>query len=190
MVLRPCTIFVTVDCCLCVFLCLQNRAIVPGLFESYYPRGLSVLDDDSYLMTFHPVGDNAGRPSLIVRMEKKKNGKIMRIYQLYEEDGTTPFTGTVKDVTVSGRDTVTPNLPYFVWTCDDTYDPYVGLAAAARCAAPRAHSPVAGATVSSTLAWPVPETTVWSASSTGTSSSRSAVASLLPSPCTGRTRSR
>ena len=101
----------------------MNRATLPGLYESFYPRGIEVLDEHSYLLTFQPVGANAGEPSLVVRMEKKKNGGVMRIYQLYEEDGVTPFSGTVKDVAVSGRDNVFPNLPYFVWTGDDTRNP-------------------------------------------------------------------
>lgn len=103
----------------------MNRAVVPGLFEAYIPGGVAALDDTSYLITMEPVNANAGKPSLIVRMEKVKNGPVLRIFELFEADGTTPFTGTVRDVTVSGRTTVIPNLPYFVWTCDDRQDAYV-----------------------------------------------------------------
>jgi len=96
----------------------MNRAIIPGLFESYIPHGISVLDGSSYLISMQPVGNNYGKPSILVRMRKEKEGEVMRIFQLYEEDGS-PFTGSVRDVTVTGRTTITPPLPFYVWTCDD-----------------------------------------------------------------------
>lgn len=61
-----------------------------------------------------PVGANLGKPSLLVRMESKKNGPVMRIFQLFESDGT-PFTGTVQDVVADSNN---------VWTCDDTRSKY------------------------------------------------------------------
>ena len=93
--------------------------MLPGLYEAFSPGGISALDDISYLISMMPVAGSEGDPSIIVRMEMKKNGSVMRLFQLYEVDGT-PFNGTVRDVTVTGRDNVWPPMPKYVWTCDDT----------------------------------------------------------------------
>ena len=61
---------------------MQQRAVIPGLYEEYIPQGVSFLDDDSYLLSMHPVGANLGEPSIIVRMQRRNNGGIMRIFQL------------------------------------------------------------------------------------------------------------
>ena len=113
---------VCVCVCVCVQLHVQNRAIVPGLYESYVPRGITVLDSKSYLISMQPVGERAGEPSLILRMRRKKNGKIMRIYRIYTSSYE-PYTGTVRDLAVSGND---DGMPEFVWTGDDTLDECVG----------------------------------------------------------------
>lgn len=102
--------------------------MLPGLYESYVPRGISTLDDSSYLITMLPTGRNAGRPSIIVRMEQKKGGTVMRIFQIYQRHNAThsdPFTGTVPDVAVSSHKIDDADGTNYVWTSDDAVDEYV-----------------------------------------------------------------
>lgn len=61
---------------------VQQRALIPGLYEEYIPQGVSFLDDQSYLLSMYPVGANLGEPSIIVRMRRSNNGEIWRIFQL------------------------------------------------------------------------------------------------------------
>ena len=104
---------------------------MPGLYESYVPRGISTLDDSSYLITMLPTGRNALKPSIIVRMEQKKGGTVMRIFQIYEKYGgsgeSRPFTGSVPDVAVSSHSIDDAAGTNYVWTSDDTLDESVCL---------------------------------------------------------------
>ena len=100
---------------------LQQRTLLPGLFEEYIPRGVSYLDTTSFLVSYQPVGARVDQSSIIVRMRRDNKGTVMRLYQLMESDGT-PFTGSVSDVTVSGE---MQSIPSMVWTCDDGYPEYV-----------------------------------------------------------------
>ena len=101
----------------------MNRAVIPGLFESYIPRGVSAIrtDTTSYLLSMQPTGPNSGRPSILVRMQMAQQGGVLRIFQLYDTDGK-PFTGSVSDVAITGYDGHSDNMPFYVWTCDDTQD--------------------------------------------------------------------
>lgn len=91
----------------------MGRATIPGLFQSYIPKGIAIFDEETFIISLQPVGDLAGRPSVIARLEKEAKGRLMRVYTLWEKDGVTPHTGAVGDVTVSMS---------HVYTCDDTYN--------------------------------------------------------------------
>ena len=104
--------------------------MIPGLYEAFIPRGIAIFDSGSVLIPMHPVGPNAGKPSMVVQVSRRPGAGIIRMYQIYTGDGT-PFTGNVKGLTIS---------PQHVWTTDDTYDPYADL----QRAAPVPSEPVAG----------------------------------------------
>ena len=93
----------------------QSRGLIPGLFEAFIPRGITIVDTDSILISMHPVGPNAGKPSMVVQVSRKTGAGIIRIYQIYNSDRT-PFTGNVKGLTMTAA---------HVWTTDDAYDPCV-----------------------------------------------------------------
>lgn len=76
---------------------------------------------DSFLISLFPVGAKAGTPSLFVRMKQEKNGQVIRMYQLYEQNGITPFKGTVRDLAITAVG------PGYIWTGDDSVDAYVPL---------------------------------------------------------------
>lgn len=103
----------------------MQRVTIPGLFEGWLPRGVSHLDDRSFLITMQGVNANAGQPSIFVRMERKSGGGVMRIYRMFNTDGTV-FSGSVRDVTVSGMDSALSGgatlINWYIWTGDDSYD--------------------------------------------------------------------
>ena len=92
----------------------QRRVHLPGLYESYIPQGVCdhSRSTSQYLLSYQPVGDLAGRPSVIVVMTKAQNGGILRLIQLMVDEET-PFTGNVRDITMSRG---------YMFTVDDTYD--------------------------------------------------------------------
>eukprot|EP01029_Cantina_marsupialis_P003521 TRINITY_DN133964_c0_g3_i2.p1 TRINITY_DN133964_c0_g3~~TRINITY_DN133964_c0_g3_i2.p1 ORF type:complete len:1083 (+),score=433.58 TRINITY_DN133964_c0_g3_i2:102-3251(+) len=87
--------------------------LIPGLWEDYAPRGITWLDDDHMLLSMQALGDKWGQPSIIVLMPIAQD-EVLRIYELYESDGNTPFTGSVPDLTLIHEQEM-------VLTSDDSY---------------------------------------------------------------------
>lgn len=115
-----------------------QRTLIPGLFESYVPRGIQDLQDygETFLLTYEPVGQLIERPSIIVRMERRNGGSIMRIYQIYArveaveddliDELVVPWHGTVRDLVLtqhaeSNWFARALNIPAYIWTGDDTF---------------------------------------------------------------------
>eukprot|EP01029_Cantina_marsupialis_P002526 TRINITY_DN1236_c0_g1_i4.p1 TRINITY_DN1236_c0_g1~~TRINITY_DN1236_c0_g1_i4.p1 ORF type:complete len:545 (-),score=173.91 TRINITY_DN1236_c0_g1_i4:464-2011(-) len=93
----------------------KSDYLLPGLWEDYVPRGVSFLGETHLLLSYQALGEKWKTPSLFVLMEREKEKEIVRIFELYEEDGTSPFIGSVADLTVCDEYDV-------VFTGDDAYE--------------------------------------------------------------------